>query len=182
MFDNIFQNNTRKIIPPLELDLYSEKHKLAIEYDGLMFHSYGISKLSYLNNTNENCYQHLNKTQLYNEIGVSLLHIFESEWCNDNKQDIWISIISNKLGLNKNKIFARKCVVKHIDSKTKNNFLNENHLQGEDKSSIKLGLYYENEIVAVITFGKPRYNSRYEYELIRFSVKKNVSVVGGWWF
>ena len=41
--------NSRKIIPPMELDIYLPEYKLAIEVDGLMFHSRGISQHSIFN-------------------------------------------------------------------------------------------------------------------------------------
>jgi hypothetical protein len=39
-----------------------------------------------------------------------------------------------------------------VDVLTKNDFLNSNHIQGEDKSSIKLGLEYEGILVCLMTF------------------------------
>jgi hypothetical protein len=57
--------------------------------------------------------------------------------------------------------------------------LTENHIQGTCASKINLGLFYEKELVSLMTFGKPRFNKKYEYELIRFCNKKNLSVIGG---
>jgi hypothetical protein len=57
--------------------------------------------------------------------------------------------------------------------------LNKHHIQGEDKSKVKLGLFFENELVAVMTFGKPRFNNNYEYELIRYATKSRYHVLGG---
>ena len=74
-------------------------------------------------------------------------------------------------------VYARKCIIKEIDSKIKNEFLNQHHIQGEDKSKVKLGLFYEDELVAVMTFGKPRFNKNYEWELIRYATSKHV--IGG---
>jgi hypothetical protein len=53
------------------------------------------------------------------------------------------------------------------------------HIQGKDKSSIKLGLFYQNELVSVMTFGKSRYNKKYQYEMYRFCNKKEHQIVGG---
>jgi hypothetical protein len=176
------QFNDRTIISPLELDIYYPKHKLAIEYNGLMFHSFGKSEYSMFNNYYDekvNKFNHLNKTNLCKDREIQLLHIFENEWLNGTKREIWKSIISNKLGLIKNKVYARKCYIQEISVKTKNTFLNTNHLQGEDISKIKLGLYYNDELVSVMTFGKSRFNKNYEYELIRFANKINTNVIGG---
>jgi hypothetical protein len=87
-------------------------------------------------------------------------------------------MLMSKLGCNE-KIYARNCSVKEIDTSTKNTFLNQYHLQGADKSNHKLGIYYKEELVAVMTFGRPRFSKKYEWELIRFSGKLGISVVGG---
>ncbi|MBR4316253.1 MAG: hypothetical protein IKP65_04695 [Alphaproteobacteria bacterium] len=52
-------------------------------------------------------------------------------------------------------------------------------MQGKDNSSIKLGLFHENELVSVMTFGKPRFNKNYQYELIRFASKLGYQIIGG---
>jgi hypothetical protein len=95
-----------------------------------------------------------------------------------NLKDIVENIIKSKLGLN-DKIYARKCSVVSIDTQYKNYFLNEYHMQGEDKSSVKLGLEYSGDIVAIMTFAKSRFNKGYNWELTRFCVKGGISVVGG---
>lgn len=75
------------------------------------------------------------------------------------------------------KIYARKCIIKEISVKEKNKFLNLYHIQGEDKSKVKLGLFFNDELVACMTFGKPRFNKNYQWELIRFASK--YKVIGG---
>ena len=170
-------NNERKILYGKELDLYIPSHKLAIEYDGLMFHSFGKSEHSMFNNhTLDNKNNHLFKTEECEKRGIQLLHIFENEWL--TKQDIWKSVIKAKLGLNK-RIFARTCQLKEIDYKTSSEFLENNHLQGSCVSSIQIGLFFDNNLVSIMTFGKSRYNKKYQYELLRFCNKIDINVVGG---
>ena len=150
-------------------DIYIPEKKIAIEYDGVYWHSERMKP--------DRKY-HLNKTNLCEEQGVQLLHIFESEWL--NKPDIVKSVILSKLGIFDRRYFARKCSIKEIDPKTKNKFLNENHLQGDDNSSTKLGLFFENELVCVMTFGKRKITGGLpQMEMIRFCNKQNVQVVGG---
>jgi len=176
--------NDRNIIKPLELDIYSEKYQFGIEYNGLMFHSFGKSKYKMFDNfKNEKIeqFKHLFKTELCEEKKLQLFHIFENEWLDLNKQKIWKSIINSKIG-NTKKIMARKCEIKEIDSKIANNFINENHIQGIRQSSKKIGLFFENELLSVMTFGKPmqnKYKGNNNYELIRFCSKKNYTIVGG---
>jgi len=170
--------NTRKIITPFELDLYSKEYKFAIEYNGLMWHSHGISKHSMFNNTLEEPNKHLIKTTLCEEKDIQLFHIFENEWLNINKKHIWISMIRDKQNLN-TKIGARKCIIKEVPTKEARRFIEDNHMQGYCNSSIKIGLYYNYNLVSIMTFGKPRFNKNIEYELIRFCTKKNITVQGG---
>ena len=77
--------------------------------------------------------------------------------------------------------FARKCEIKEIDSEACKNFLNENHIQGNVNSKIRIGLYYQNDLVSVMTFSKGRIlmgRKSNEWELTRFSNKINTNVVG----
>jgi len=92
--------NDRKIISPKELDIVIPSKKLAIEYNGLMFHSFGKSKYSMFNNSHleeKQKYNHLRKTQEAEENGYCLLHIFENEWLNPKMREEWKSIIKDKL-------------------------------------------------------------------------------------
>lgn len=115
---------------------------------------------------------------------IKLIQIFSDEIINKNQ--IIESRIINELGLLTNKIYARKCEIREVDPKTKNNFLNENHIQGEDRSEFKYGLYYNDELVSIMTFRKPRtaiggtkLKKENEYELIRFCNKINTTIIGG---
>ena len=74
--------------------------------------------------------------------------------------------------------FAQQAV-KEIDAKEKNEFLNKYHIQGSDQAKVKLGLFHENELVAVMTFGNPRFNKNYDWELIRYATKFEYQVLGG---
>jgi hypothetical protein len=163
-----------KLNNEIELDIYLPDLKLAIEYNGLYWHSE--------KNGRDKTY-HLNKTNKCKENNIRLIHIFEDEWV--NKNDIVKSKLTHILELNKNsKIYARKCNIKQISTKDKNKFLNENHIQGEDKSGVRLGLYYNNLLVSVMTFSRPRSgigkNTKKEnmYELVRFASDKNKIVIG----
>jgi hypothetical protein len=159
--------NTRSIISPLELDIVIPEFKLAIEFNGIYWHS----------NLNDNKY-HLNKTEMCEDVGYHLFHIFENEWNDLTKQEIWKSMIRNKLLCNIEKIGARQCVIKTPSNIEVNRFLNENHLQGFANSKVKYGLYYKDELVSLMTFIQSRYDKTYDWELSRFCNKKNISVIG----
>ena len=166
-------SNDKSLIYPKEIDILLPDYKLAIEYNGLMFHSQGTSKYTIFNNPDNNKNSHLKKTNLCESKGYQLFHIFENE-----DIEIWKSMINNKLGLNK-KIYARKCIIKELKFNLIRKFLDENHLQGSASSNINLGLFYKGELVQVMTFSKPRFNKNYQYELIRLCTKKFTNVVGG---
>lgn len=156
-----------------EIDIYVPELKLGIELDGLYWHSEFCGK-------DKN--YHLDKTNFCNKKGIHLIHIFEDEY--KNNKDIILDKISSYTNSIKNKIYARKCSIKEIDSKERNDFLNENHIQGADKANISLGLFYEDNLVAVMSFTKLRkalgQNSQeYIFELSRYCGKLNTTIVGG---
>ena len=65
--------------------------------------------------------------------------------------------MKNLLKCEKSRIFARKCKIIEVDYKTAEEFLNNNHLQGNCMSSIRYGLEYDGELVSLMTFGKSRH-------------------------
>ena len=164
--------DTRGVISPLELDIYIPEKKIAIEFDGLMYHSASCKE----EDTIELKKYHLNKTLRCRELGIKLFHIFENEWCDPIKRNVWKSVVANSLGVYDKVIYARQCTIVDVDSLDKSNFLTDNHLQGDCVSSINIGLLYEGELVSLMTFGNPRFSKSFDYELIRFCSKCNYSV------
>lgn len=179
-FDSInieYLNNCRKIVDNrFELDFYFPEKKLALEFNGLYYHG----ELS----NNKNKEYHLLKTDFCKEKDISLIHIFEDEWV--NKKDIVKSKLLYLLNVpSSNKVFARNCKIKEISFNESCKFLDENHIQGKDKSKIRLGLFNENELVSVMTFSRVNVSKGYKsseniYELSRFCSKKYYSVIGGY--
>ena len=166
---------------PLELDIYLPDSKLAIEFDGLMYHSYGKSQYDVFNNYDDiDANKHLSKTLMCESLGIQLLHIFENEW--EDKRSIWESMIKVKLGYADVKINARDCDIREIDFKEERDFLEENHIQGYMHASHSYGLYYNDELVQVMSFSKVRFgkNKKYDWELIRECSKLNTVVRGGY--
>jgi hypothetical protein len=141
-------------------------------------HSFGSSFPNNIEQETEKRNNHFIKYRECRDLNINLLQINSHEWNNVNKQNIWKSIINNKLG-NSNRIYARKCKIVELTNKQKNDFLNANHLQGMDNSKIKLGLEYNGDLVSVMTFSKPRFNKNYQWELVRFCNKLNHNVIGG---
>ena len=167
------ETNVRKIIPKFEIDIYIPELMIGIEYNGLYWHSEKCGKSSDY---------HIHKMKEANKQGIRLIQIFSDEWI--NKKDIVKSKLISILQQTKTtRIFARKCYIFEIDAHTKNNFLNLHHIQGEDRSSVKLGLFNGDELISVMTFSSPRISLGQKhkpegiYELSRFASSQYV--VGG---
>lgn len=162
----------RKILNGKEIDILIPSMNIAFEIDGLRWHNEVTKDKNY----------HLYKTELCKEHGITLYHIFEDEW--EFKSEIVKSRIRNILGKTVNKIYARKCSISIVPKKESKDFLNTNHLQGDTISKVSYGLYYNGELVSIMTFGKTRKNLGSKnlndsYELIRFCNKLNTNVIGG---
>lgn len=161
--------NDRMTLNGKELDILIPNHNLAIEFNGVYYHSSKFKPRSY----------HLEKTMQCYKNGIQLLHIFDSEWNNQTKRDIWTSMILSRLNHLSHKIYARKCSVEQISSATAKAFLETNHLQGYVPSKISYGLFYQNDLVCVMSLSVPRFNKKYDFEIIRLATKKYMTVVGG---
>ena len=125
---------------------------------------------------------HLDKTMLCKNLGIRLIHILEDEWI--NKKEIVQSKLKHILNISdQEKVYARNTIIREITNKEKTPFLEKYHIQGSDQANIKLGEYYNDELVAVMTFTKlrrslgSRKSEPGQYELSRFATSKNV--VGG---
>lgn len=170
--NNIILNSKRFLNNNKEIDIYLPDIKIGIEHNGLFWHN-EFSK--------DNKYHH-DKWKSANEKGIKLIQIYGDEWL--YKQDIVKSRLKNIINNKDNiKIYARKCeirIVKYLETKE---FLIKNHLQGSINSSINYGLYYNDELVSIMTFGKPRKGMKYvsnnSYELYRFCSKLYTNVIGG---
>ena len=158
----------KSILNNMELDIYIPHKKIAFEYNGLYWHSE-------INGKKDKNY-HLEKTLGCENKGIHLIHIFEDEWL--EKQWIVKNKIKNLLVEFDEKIYARKCELREIESNIKNDFLDNTHILGSDKSCVNIGAYYNEELVSVMTFSKPRIALGYKggnfYELSRFSTTNKV--------
>ena len=166
---NIIQSE-RTILDGKEIDIFLPDYNVGIEFNGDYWHSEVIRP---------NNKYHYDKSMLANSKGIFLYHIFSHEWADEEKRIRILNHLDNILHLNENKIYARKCMIREVDVAEKNDFLNENHIQGKDNSTIKLGLYYNDELVSLMTFCYPRFSKKYNWELSRFCSKHNYNVIGG---
>lgn len=147
-----------------ELDIVIPKYKLAIEYCGLYWHSEACGK--------DKWYHYTKWNQCKNQ-GFQLLTIYDDEW--KNKPEIIQRLLQHKMGISSDeKIYARRCIIQHVPSLEKNQFLNQNHIQGDCQGTINLGLYFNNRLVAICCFLK---DGSVDYKLVRYATSNHV--VGG---
>ena len=162
--------NDRKVIYPYELDIYIPDKNLAIEFNGTLWHSLKYKDKNY----------HYNKSKLCEEKGIRLIHIWEYEWNDIRQRPILENIIKNALGVNKNKIYARKCSIVIKQSSEMRDFFNSNNIQGFRPGKFAICLEYNNEIVMSYIFGHCFFGKgKYECEVIRGATKLGYTVIGG---
>ena len=177
--DNIIEND-RVILDGKELDIYLPDYNLAIEFDGLYWHNQQNLERRKVNAKK----YHLDKTNLAHGKGIRLVHIFEDEWT--DKQGQVKSRLKHFLGFYEKKIGARETKIKDLNSKERRVFLDRNHIQGMDRVSFSYGAYYNNKLIGVMSFCKPRVSMGMKgsavkvgmYELSRFAVESGWQIYG----
>ena len=170
--DNVVKDRT--ILDGKEIDLYYPDYHIGIEYNGSVFHAtkngVGINKPKLY---------HRDKFLLAKSKGVHLITIFDVDWeTNQDKLRYYLK----SLFTTSDRIYARNCKVELIDKQLANEFYNKYHLQGSSVfNAINYGLYHNNELISVMSFGKPRMGKFVDgnYELHRYCVKDGYNVLGG---
>lgn len=148
-----------------EIDIYLPEFNLGIEFNGLYWHSELYKEKDY----------HYKKKEFFKREGIDIFYIWEDDWLSN--KELLQSMILNKLGKSK-RLFARKCTINKVKYNDAVMFHNQNHLNGYSIAKTHVGLYHKNELVALSSFGKSRYEKN-GIELVRFSVKSGFSVIGG---
>lgn len=162
------KTSDRSTLKGKELDILIPSKNLAIEYNGLYWHTEDRGK-------GKN--YHLEKTLQSAENGVNLIHIWSHQY--HERPLAHKSFLLSNLGLNKNIIYARKTEVREINKQTCTEFLNKYHIQGDSQSKYRYGLFLGEKLLSVMTFGVTRFSKKYSHELLRFCTKYNYTVTGG---
>ncbi len=178
VFDFINNNTDNEVLHSykvnnINIDIFIPSLNVGVEYNGLFWHSeavYYIMKkrsVSFMKN------YHKYKTTKAKEVGITLIHIFEDDW--SNNQDVMKRWLLSILNLNNyTSIYGRKCFVSEIPMYSAKQLLIENHIQGHVNSSVNIGLFYDNKLLSCMTFIKGKY-----YNLSRYVVKYNYHIHGG---
>jgi len=160
---------------PLEVDLWLPGYQIAIEVNGIYWHSSGAPK----RDRDWVINHQIKKTKAAWSQGIKLIHYFEDE-INEKFPQV-MRHLRSLTGLEDSRVYARNCKVAAVPWAAAKEFLNTNHLQGASRASPSLGLFHSGEMVAVMQVGKP-VSTRHrtctnEFELIRYATDR--SVVGG---
>lgn len=157
--------NERSLIAPFEVDMYCPELNLAIEYNGVYWHSQ-----SGPNNIDKNYHQ--KKWKMCNEQGVKLITVFETDDIEKVKNLIRHIIKPT------NRVYARLCTVERVTSSEAKSFHEQYHINGFVGGSYHYALKYKGEIVQVASFSKTRFNKDYDFECARNTIG-DTSVIGG---
>ena len=163
-----FEEHNRKIISPKELDFYLPDYNSAIECNGLYWHSDFKKEKAY----------HYNKFKDCENKGITLLTFWENDIINNT--DKIKHLIKTRFNKNENIINGDDCKIKELSSNEAKMFLNNYSLFNDINSSIRLGLYCNDQLVYVMTFkrlNKKQYRDKKCYEINRICSKFDYTII-----
>lgn len=168
-FDFDVKYNDRKVLEGLELDFYIPEKNVAIEFNGLYWHTETQGK-------DKN--YHYSKWLTCKNKGIQLIQVWEDDW---NRNPTLIkNMLANKLGVNvQDRVYARKTSIVNVDYETAKIFMEVNHIQGWVQGSYYVGLQTvdSNELVALCILKKESKTDGKVLNLVRYAT--SMKVVGG---
>jgi hypothetical protein len=161
-----FETNNKTVIEGgKHLDIYVPEHNMAVEYNGVYYHSTKFKPKNY----------HQQKTLSCIDKGIRLFHIWEDDWDDPVRKDIIKNKIRMELGKSKSdKVPARKTDVHEVAYSDIRDLLDDNHIQGMVKGTFYNALYHNNEVIAAMVMQQKKNGT---WELARFC--SNCIVQGG---
>lgn len=158
---------TDKVLSDLkELDIYFQEKRVAVEINGLYWHSDMKAKTKT---------SHRNKYLECDALGIRLMQFTDKEVL--KKQDIVVSMVKNALGCS-SKLNGRDTTIREVSHEDQVEFFNENHISGGVSAKVALGLYLNGELVSCMSFNRPRFSDEADWEIVRFANKLGLSVRG----
>jgi len=157
------EQRNRKLIAPQELDIVIPSRQLAVEYNGVYWHSAPIAARGDKAVRN----YHAEKTAATTKAGYRLLTVWETDW-KDRPETVkhWLW---HQLGLQPKLAGARECACERVPEKEARLFYDRYHLQGACVSGKHFGLRHGGQLVALMTFTHSA------------SDRKSKTVAGGYW-
>jgi len=171
---DLCEMNSRTVLSGKEIDIYIPSKKIGIEFNGTYWHSTEVQP-------DKN--YHFNKSKSAEAAGIRLIHIWEYEWEDPTMREKIKLMLDIALGRVKSRVYARNCEIRQITN-AEAAVLNEQvHLQGHRAAQVTYGLFYEGQLVQLMSFSHTRYNRNIstdtEWEIIRGCPGSNNIVVGG---
>lgn len=169
----ISQSNRQVLGNKKEIDIFLPDKNIGFEYNGLYWHS--ELQLLASGNSPKKDYE---KYNIAKDKNIRLVQVYEDEW--KNNKEIVKSRIASILGKSSTRIYARNTSVSEISSATANAFIKKYHIQGTGRSNIRYGLFYNDELVSVMTFSTSNISRKgTQWEIDRFCTVLNTNVIGG---
>lgn len=148
------RRNDKTLLDGLELDIVVPSEQVAIEFNGVWWHSEGVD-------VKRARTRHYEKYKQCLDIGYQLLQVWEDDW--RDKRDVVIRMIAAKLGVTSNLLTvlddakysyrygARNLICADVDISAAHSFLIENHIQGFVSATKYFGLLTkEGDAVALL--------------------------------
>lgn len=125
-----------------ELDIFLPEYSVAIEFNGLFWHSEAAGK---------GRRYHQEKTEACRAAGIQLIHIWEDDW--SLRRPVIERMLAHKLGVSAEKLVpARKTTAVSISPVEARQFFEKYHIQGSATGSLHLGLRQsDGKTVAAMT-------------------------------
>lgn len=168
-------NDRTILLDNRELDIYFPKHQIAVEVNGVYWHSYrkNSNSLSLMKK------RHVSKLDLSLSKGVRLIQLTDLEVL--KQYNLVIELLKNVLQLEGIiKYQARKCSIEAISAEEEKVFLQHNHFQGYVRSDFCIGLRTsDGKLLQIMSFGRPRFSRDSDWELLRLATASGARVVGG---
>lgn len=152
----------------LTYDVWAPSKNLAIEFNGLKWHSRKDSKR-----------RDVEKWKNAAAFGASYLMIFEDEWVL-GRQKVE-SLLRNRLGASRPKsLRPKECEIRKIDREQADEFHERHHYIGRCSAPVSYGALFEGELIACCSFKRPTRQSLHQWELARMSARPDFRVHGVW--
>lgn len=167
-----YEIHNRTVIAPFEIDFWFPEFRIGIEINDVASHNSDMPFME--GGVPKPSNYHQEKAKKAIDANVRLLHLYEWELYDDKV----MSFVKELFNMDNQTIPARKTKLKEISKRTANYFLDKYHLQGKcSGNDINIGLFYNDDLVSVMTFGRPRHSNDYEWELLRYC--SSCRVTGG---
>lgn len=155
-------------IDGLSYDVAVPDRKLVIEYQGLRWHS-----------REKSAGKDARKYENAKSSGWDFISIFEDEWVR-SRAKVEMLLRNRLVRGNPKSVRPKNCRVEKIHWKIADPFYEENHYIGKCRSAVNYGVFYQERLVACVSFKDPTRQSEHDWELVRMVSDPKFRVHGIW--